>query len=168
VRMGELAVTGTAAEVLTTIGLGSCVGIVLLDERRRTAGLAHVVFPLAPTDQEIRAPAKFADTAVPALIAAMARLGSLRSALEAVLIGGARMFAFLRAPDLDIGSANVKAVSQALAQAGVPIRDSVTGGCVGRSVRVHATDGVIAVREAGASSRVYTVAQGLFEEISPR
>jgi len=96
--MGELAVSGAAKDVLTTIGLGSCVGLVLLDSSRSTAGLAHVVYPHSTPDTRSGGqPAKYADTVVPALVGAMGRLGSLRGALEAVLVGGARMFAFVRA-----------------------------------------------------------------------
>jgi len=42
VRMGELAVSGAAKDVLTTIGLGSCVGLVLLDSSRSTAARPRV------------------------------------------------------------------------------------------------------------------------------
>jgi chemotaxis protein CheD len=163
--MGELAVSGAEADVLTTIGLGSCVGLVMLDRERRTAGLAHVVFPKAPAGVEVGEPGKYADTAVPALVAAMVRLGSLRDALEAVLVGGARMFSFGRTPEIDIGSSNVNAVQLALADACVPIRATVTGGSIGRSVRVHLDEGSIALREAGVERRVYRSAAGRFEEL---
>jgi chemotaxis protein CheD len=165
--MGELAVSGAAKDVLTTIGLGSCVGLVLLDSSRSTAGLAHVVYPHSTPDTRSGGqPAKYADTVVPALVGAMGRLGSLRGALEAVLVGGARMFAFVRAPELDIGSANVDAVARALAQAEIPIRISLTGGSIGRSVRVRAAGGLIAIREAGTANRVYSTAGGLLEEVA--
>lgn len=167
--MGELAVSGAAKDVLTTIGLGSCVGLVLLDGSRATAGLAHVVYPRSPRGAHpVGQAAKYADTVVPALIGAMGRLGSLRGALEAVLIGGARMFTFVRAPELDIGSANVDAVARALADAAIPVRFSLTGGSVGRSVRVRAAGGLIAVHEAGAGNRVYSTASGLIEEVASR
>ena len=45
VRMGELAASKTAGDMLVTLGLGSCIGLVLLDRRMGVAGLAHVVLP---------------------------------------------------------------------------------------------------------------------------
>ncbi len=47
VRMGKLAVSATAGDVLVTIGLGSCIGLVIADRRARVAGLAHVMLPAA-------------------------------------------------------------------------------------------------------------------------
>ena len=92
VRMGELAVSAVAGADLVSLGLGSCIGLVLLDRRAAVAGLAHVVLPAAiGTDRS--APGKFADTAVDALVAAMEPLGARRTRLEAVLVGGASMFA---------------------------------------------------------------------------
>jgi chemotaxis protein CheD len=163
--MGELAVTKAAGEVLTTIGLGSCVGLVLLDRDAGAAGLGHVVFPQSPAQATIDAPGRYADTAVPALVAALTGLGSILRSLEAVLVGGARMFSFGRSPGFDIGTQNVGALTQALAAARIPVLGTVTGGSVGRSVRVHGA-GLIAVREAGVERRVISPSRGRFEELA--
>ena len=45
VRMGELAASAVAGDVLVSLGLGSCIGLALLDRRVGVAGLAHVVLP---------------------------------------------------------------------------------------------------------------------------
>jgi chemotaxis protein CheD len=156
--MGELAVTRESEAVLTTIGLGSCVGLALLDAGRGAAGLAHVVLPTAPT-RRIVPPGKFADTAVPALLAALTKLGSVRSSIEAVLIGGARMFSLGQTLALDVGTANVAATREALAAAEIPIRALAIGGSVGRSVRVSAADGTIFVRTAGADTELYRASE---------
>ena len=63
VRMGEMAVAAAETEVLVTIGLGSCIGLALLDQRRGVAGLAHIMLPEAGATAD--QPGKFADTAVP-------------------------------------------------------------------------------------------------------
>jgi len=60
----------------------------------------------------------------------------------------------------------VDAVARALAQAEIPIRISLTGGSIGRSVRVRAAGGLIAIREAGTANRVYSTAGGLLEEVA--
>ena len=91
VRMGELAVSATADDELVSMGLGSCVGVALVDRERAVAGLAHVMLPSA--NAAYSAPAKFADRAVPALLACVERLGAQRERMVAVLAGGAQMFA---------------------------------------------------------------------------
>jgi chemotaxis protein CheD len=152
--MGELAVTADATHVLTSIGLGSCVGIALLDPRRHVVGLAHAMFPAAP-DGDVEQPGRYADTAVSALLAALAELGSRPPSLFAILTGGARMFSFERSNPIDIGARNVAAAQDALAVAGVPVYASATGGSTGRSVRIRAADGVVRLREAGSDSELY-------------
>ena len=154
VAMGALAVTADSGTALTTIGLGSCVGIALIDSRRGAAGLAHAMFPQAP-GPDVDEPGRYADTAVRAMLSALADLGSRASNLTAVLTGGARMFAFERSSGIDIGARNLAATREALAAAGVPVCASATGGSIGRSVRVRIADGIVRLREAGTDSELY-------------
>lgn len=151
--MGEQAASRTPQDVLVTIGLGSCIGLALLDRSRGVAGLAHIVLPDSTGIASQTEPAKFADTAVPALLNGMARLGAGRSQLEAVLVGGAQMFAFGRkdGAGLDIGTRNEQATRAALERAGILIRAAATGGGKGRTVRVHVESGIVTVREAGGT-----------------
>ena len=83
VRMGEMAVSRTPGDVLVSIGLGSCIGLCMIDRRRQAVGLAHVMLPTGgPGDT----PGKFAPHAVPALVDELERLGAVKTALEAVLL----------------------------------------------------------------------------------
>jgi len=71
VRMGEIQVSKRPGDELVTRGLGSCIGLALIDRQSGVAGMAHIVLPeSAGSDDEL---GKFADLAVPALIAEMAR-----------------------------------------------------------------------------------------------
>jgi chemotaxis protein CheD len=148
VRMGEFAVGQNAGDTLISIGLGSCIGLAMLDPTRGTVALAHIVFPSAAPEQA-GGPGKFADQAVPALVGALAALGSARSDLEAVLVGGARMFSFAASSGLDVGTRNHAAARKALAAAEIPIRAEATGGWVGRTIHVIARDVAVAVSEPG-------------------
>ena len=76
VRMGELAVAAKGGATLVSIGLGSCIGLALIDRAKGIAGLAHVMLPAAPADGAGETPGKFADHAVPALLQELAPLGS--------------------------------------------------------------------------------------------
>ncbi|MBS1869742.1 MAG: hypothetical protein JSS99_08765 [Actinobacteria bacterium] len=149
VRMGELAVSAAPDDELVSMGLGSCVGVALVDRERAVAGLAHVMLPAA--NAAYSAPAKFADRAVPTLLACVERLGARRERMVAILAGGAQMFAGARASvaGLDLGARNEAAVREALADAGVPVRAAATGGDRGRTVRVRVGEARVSVKEAG-------------------
>ena len=144
--MGELAVSKTPGTVLVSIGLGSCIGLALVDAGRRVAGLAHVMLPRSTPHET--AEGKFADLAVPALVDQLVERGARRSELRAVLVGGAKMFSFT-STTLDIGARNDAATRDALRDAGIPIAESATGGDKGRTIRVHVEQGVVTSKEAG-------------------
>jgi chemotaxis protein CheD len=146
VRMGEIAVSCSPTDVLTSIGLGSCIGLALVDQRRGIAGLAHVVLPEAPGLSA--PPGRFADLAVPGLIARTLARGSSRSRLEAVLVGGAQMFSLDGGGSLEIGVRNEAAVRGLLAAERIPVVAAATGGSKGRTVRVR-PGGAVVVRAAG-------------------
>jgi chemotaxis protein CheD len=145
--MGELAASSAPEEELVSMGIGSCVGVALLDPLAAVAGLAHVMLPEA--NAAYAAPAKFADRAVPALLASAERLGARRERLAAVLVGGAQMFSRPGLSGLDLGARNEAAVRSALASAGVPVAAAATGGDRGRTVRVGVGAACVSVREAG-------------------
>ncbi|MFL5883887.1 MAG: chemotaxis protein CheD [Thermoleophilaceae bacterium] len=155
VRMGELAVSSTPGEVLASIGLGSCIGLALLDTRKGVAGLAHVMLPSKPSDADVM-PGKFAGTAVPALVESMVEVGSSGLRLEAVLVGGAQMFSFggAGAGKLDVGARNEEATRAALAAARIPVRAAATAGAKGRTIKVSVEGPLVTVKEAGGAVEV--------------
>ena len=146
VRMGEYAFSATAGDMLVSLGLGSCIGLALLDRRATVAGLAHVVLPAA--EGRDGAPGKFADTAVPALLEAVLGLGARRMRLEAVLVGGASMFA-VSTTSLEVGIRNEAAVRDQLAAMRIPVLAAETGGSKGRTVRVNVESGLVTSKAAG-------------------
>ena len=150
VRMGERAASSASGHVLVSLGLGSCIGLALMDRRLGIAGLAHVVLPHAP-DASQENPRKFADFAVPALILELEALGARRPRLEAVLVGGAAMFAISSA-SLDVGQRNETAVRDLLAGLRIPVLATATGGNRGRTIRVDVATTAVTVREAGGKN----------------
>jgi chemotaxis protein CheD len=144
--MGEWVVGTEDGAVLTCIGLGSCIGLALLDRRGGVAGLAHVMLPEAPA--ETPTPGKYADLAVPALLADLEAAGAVRRRMEIVLVGGAQMFALGRGSGQDIGARNQVAVRAELDRLRIPVRAAATGGGKGRSMRVTVPDGEVVFREA--------------------
>jgi chemotaxis protein CheD len=146
-RMAEIAVSRSEADVLVALGLGSCIGVAVLDRSLAVAGLAHVVLPESREGTAV--PGKFADTAVPELIRRVTAMGASKARLSAVLVGGAQMFAAGASGALDIGRRNEHAVQAALRLAGIPVTVAVTGGSSGRTMRVHIGTGLVTCKEAG-------------------
>jgi chemotaxis protein CheD len=124
--------------------LGSCVGILIRDPRRKVSGLAHVMMPQCRPGDTARG--KYADTAVPDLIARIAALGCATAGLEAILIGGARMFPSGNEAIASIGDQNVAAARRALQDRRVRITYEDTGGSRGRAVVFDNSTGGISVR----------------------
>lgn len=155
--MGELAVSGTVGDELVAIGLGSCIGLALVDRAANVAGLAHVVLPESQGKAEPRA--KFADSAVPDLIARLVAAGAVRRRLEAVLVGGARMFAV--GASLDIGARNAEAVRAALSAEGIRIQAEEVGGNRGRTARVIVGGDISSQLAGGPRTSLLSLAVGL-------
>jgi chemotaxis protein CheD len=144
-RMGEMVVSSDPNEELVALGLGSCIGLAIVERTAGVAGLAHIVLPESNdcADQVGR----FADTAVPELIAQLRHAGALERRFETAIVGGARMFEM--SGGLDIGSRNEAAVRAALAQARIPITAAKTGGTSGRTLKITVGDLLVTVRSAG-------------------
>lgn len=122
------------SDQLRTVGLGSCVAVIIFAPRQQLAALAHCMLP--SSDELDVSHAKFVQTAIPALLAQLETSGG-SVPFTAALVGGASMFPgvsteFMR----DIAGQNITAARNALAAAAVPIRHEDVGGQVGRSVVV--------------------------------
>ncbi|HET6232832.1 MAG TPA: chemotaxis protein CheD [Longimicrobiaceae bacterium] len=149
VKVAQHAVGGKE-DVLVTLGLGSCVAIVLQDRAAGVGGMAHVLLPEPSLARDASNPAKFAATAVPLLLEEMGRLGARAGRLEARLVGGASMFASLMGPgSLNMGERNVRASREALRKAGIPIVAEEVGADYGRSVRFWVGEGRTVVSSVG-------------------
>jgi chemotaxis protein CheD len=151
VRMGELAISDTPGDVLVSLGLGSCIGLALVDKRAGVAGLAHIVLPVSSGTPKPETMNKFADHAVPALLDRMVERGASRVFMQAALVGGASMFA---AAGLEVGQRNAEAVRELVAGRRVPVVAEAVGGSRGRTVKVNVASGTVSVREAGGVEEV--------------
>lgn len=136
--------------ILTTLGLGSCVGIALYDRSSKVAGLAHIMLPSSLEIKNNSNKAKFADTAIEELIKEMLLLGASKQNLIAKLAGGSQMFSFNSNTDiLRIGERNVIASKKKLAELSIPIVAEDTGGNYGRTIELKTLDGNLLVKTIG-------------------
>ncbi len=155
VRMGELAVSNDSSDVLSVVGLGSCVAVVLVAPQKRAAALAHVVLPEARmTGGREAPPGKFADTAVAAMLYGLRALRVKPEDLYAVLVGGSTMFGHSHSSKLaGVGDRNVEAVREQLTRNGIGVASEDVGGTSGRSVHLALDDLQVFVR-SGAGEPV--------------
>ncbi len=145
VRVSDMAVGG-AEDVLVTVGLGSCVAIMLYDPEARIAGLAHILLPSKALTRHADNPARFPQTAIPTLLERMVARGANPRRVIARLAGGASMFAALAPPGtIQMGERNLVATRQALNAHNLPLTAEAVGGDYGRTVRLHGQDGRIEV-----------------------
>ena len=131
---------------MSSIGLGSCIGLVLDSRKGGMGGMAHVMLP----DSQGRGdrPGKFADTAVEILVTDLAAAGCRSSQIVAKLAGGASMFKGFSG-NLNIGERNADAIIAALKQRNIEIAGIEIGGTMGRTVTYYpAVGGRVVVRSA--------------------
>ncbi|HET9387533.1 MAG TPA: chemotaxis protein CheD [Gemmatimonadales bacterium] len=141
--------------VLVTLGLGSCVAIMLYDPEACAAAMAHVLLPSQSLARDTTNHARFPDTAVPLLVERLKRLGADPRRLVAKLAGGASMFSQLVTPGtIQMGERNVLASRNALRAASIPIVRESVGGERGRSIRFHVRDGRVEIRSVGEAMHV--------------
>jgi chemotaxis protein CheD len=157
VGMGEIKIARGSDQVLTALGLGSCIGVCAYDRSAKVAGMAHVVLPESPINSG-ELPGKFAATAIPALIEEMKKHGATPRNIRIALAGGAQLFAFTgKVTHLDIGNRNAIAVNKAIEKHNLTIQAHDLGGTVGRTVQLHAGDGRVSVRTIGQGEKNLTV-----------
>lgn len=140
---------------ITTLGLGSCVGVAIRDTSSKIGGLAHVMLPDSTAIHNNTNIAKFADTGIEELVRQMEKAGAKRSKMVAKIAGGAQMFNFQNKSDLvRVGEKNVEASKNKLKQLKIPIIAEDTGQSYGRTVIFYPETGDFVIRAVGKPERV--------------
>jgi chemotaxis protein CheD len=142
--------TTTDDAVLTTSGLGSCIGVGIYDDVSGAAGLVHVMLPTAE-DIDDGNRAKFADTGVEALVEALEDAGASRGSMRAKMAGGSDMLDFSESGS-SIGARNAKQVRATLEEFDIPLVGEDVGGDHGRSLKLDAGTGDLVVKSANTES----------------
>ena len=160
--MGEIIKVGMAdlnicksPDGLTTLGLGSCVGIALRDPITKVGGLAHIMLPDSTAIKDNTNIPKFADTGIVELVNRIVFAGGSKSRLVAKIAGGAQMFAFQNKSSLiKVGEKNVMAVKKKLEELNIPILAEDTGENYGRTVIFYFVIGDFVIRAVGKTEKV--------------
>lgn len=136
--------------MLTTLGLGSCVGVALYDKYNKVAGMAHIMLPSSLQSRNNSNVAKFADTAIVKLVDDMLKLGANSRHIVAKIAGGSQMFAFEDKSDMmRIGTRNVISTKEKLKELNIPIIAEDTGGNYGRTIELNSDDGSLLIKTIG-------------------
>lgn len=147
--------TCVSPDGVTTLGLGSCVGIALRDPVMKVGGMAHIMLPDSTAIRNgNQNPAKFADTGIEELVAQMEKLGAMKSRIVAKIAGGAAMFAVGNSDVVQVGKRNVEATEKKLHEMNIPILARDTGENYGRTVTFFPETGEFRIRAVGKSEIV--------------
>lgn len=153
IGMAELGVV-KAPERITTLGLGSCIGVVLYDRVNKIGGMVHIVMPDSGKKPGV-CRAKFADTGVDELLTQMLRAGASRNSIVAKMAGGAHMFGGLGKTDsLRVGERNAYNSKLAIMKLRIPLMVEDTGGTYGRTIELDTADGSLLIKTVGKGSKV--------------
>lgn len=145
----------SSPDAITTLGLGSCVGIVLYDPILKIAGLAHIMLPDSTQIRSNENVAKFADTGIETLLKQLIQKGAQRSRMIAKIAGGAQMFAFsAENAMLSIGKKNVIATKKKLSELGIRIIAEDTGDSYGRTIEFYPETGQLLIKAVGKEQKI--------------
>ena len=148
--------TCVSPDGVTTLGLGSCVGIAIRDPVTKIGGLAHIMLPDSTTirnsSQNI---AKFADTGIEELIRKVTAAGASKARLVAKIAGGARMFEVSGLSEVgNIGAKNAEASKKKLKELGIRIVAEDTGLNYGRTVVLDCNTGDFMIKSVGKENKI--------------
>ena len=142
--------------ILSSIGLGSCIGLVLYDPITKIGGLAHIMLPSMQSAKDKSKPGKFADSALRLVVKEMEGMGAHVRHLRAKVFGGANMFSSIADDScINIGERNLEAVREELGKKKIRIVAEEVGGKFGRTIFFDLKDGTVRVRDVKGEERIY-------------
>ncbi len=141
-------------DAITTLGLGSCIGIALYDPVTKIGGLAHIMLPDSTQIRNNANIAKFADTGITELVHRMVRAGANKGRLVAKIAGGAKMFEVSGGAIGSIGDKNALASKKKLRELGIRLIAEDTGLNYGRTVELHCDTGEYYIKSVGKPLKI--------------
>jgi len=153
-----MAVSNTPGDVIKTMALGSCVGIVALDPKAKAVGMIHIVLPDSQTNIEKAKvlPGYFVDTGIPVFLEKMKSVGTKNyKDLILKMIGGSEIGNTVDQDfQFDIGKRNILAVKKKLWSLRLGVAGEDISGKISRTVSVAVSNGKVIVTNKGQSWQV--------------
>ena len=154
VGMADLKVA-KAPDSLTTLGLGSCIGLTLYDPVAKVGGLVHYMLPDSTKLKNNSNIAKFGDTGIRELHRQVIASGASQRRLVAKIAGGAKMFEVSGLSSVgNVGERNAEQAQTMLKESGIPLIAEDTGLNFGRTVELNCENGEFLIKAVGKSSKV--------------
>ena len=154
VGMADLKV-GQAPDTLTTLGLGSCIGLTLYDPVSKIGGLVHYMLPDSTKLKNNTNIAKFGDTGIRELLKQVLASGANQRRLVAKIAGGACMFEMSGLSSLgNVGARNAEAAKEILKELKIPLVAEDTGLNYGRTVELKCETGEYVIKAVGKQIKV--------------
>lgn len=144
-----------APDVITTLGLGSCIGLVFYDPVSKVGGMVHYMLPDSTKVRNNSNIAKFGDTGIQELYKRVIAAGANKSRMVAKIAGGAKMFEVSGLSEVgNIGARNTEAAKLKLKELGIRLVAEDTGLNYGRTVELHCDTGEFYIKSVGRPLKI--------------
>ena len=143
-----------APDLITTLGLGSCVGVVIYDPILHICGMLHVMLPDSKKIRNNSNLSKFADTGIVKMYDGCLKMVADKSRIKAKIAGGAQMFAVESNTDMmRVGENNIIAVKEMLRKYRIPIVAEDIGLNYGRTIVFDPQTSMLKVKIVGMNEK---------------
>ncbi len=132
-----------APDVLTVLGLGSCVAVAMYHKKSKTGGLVHIMLPEGKMKNGVK-PGKYANLAVKAMHGEMEKKVGGKGRIVAKIAGGSQMFKITKS--FHIGEKNIEVVKKELKKLKIKIVSEDCGKNYGRTITFTPEDGKLKVK----------------------
>ena len=140
---------------LTTLGLGSCIGLTLYDPVAKIGGLVHYMLPDSTKLKNNSNIAKFGDTGIRELYKKMIEKGASPTRMVAKIAGGAKMFEVSGLSSVgNVGERNAEEAKIILKELRVRLVAEDTGLNYGRTVVLNCENGEYLIKSVGKPQKV--------------
>lgn len=144
-----------APNIITTLGLGSCIGLTFYDPVTKIGGMVHYMLPDSTQMRNNSNIAKFADTGIEELLRRVVGAGANRGRLVAKIAGGAKMFEVSGMSNVgNIGERNAIAAKEKLKELKIRLIAEDTGLNYGRTVELHCETGEFYIKSVGKPLKI--------------
>lgn len=151
IGIGGIDFSNKSGEILKTMALGSCVGVVVISENPRVSGMIHVALPDSSIDgnKAKNLPGYFADTGIKELFRLLPTFGinGRQNKLTIKIAGGAN---FMDKKDIfNIGKRNILTIKKILWKYGLVPRSEDIGGTISRTIWIENGSGKLFISSPG-------------------
>ena len=154
VGMADLKIA-KAPDSLTTLGLGSCIGLTFFDPVLKLGGMVHYMLPDSTKLKNNSNIAKFGDTGIMELYRLMLAEGAQPRRMVAKIAGGAKMFEVSGLSEVgNVGERNTQEAKLMLKELKIPLIAEDTGLNYGRTVELNCETGEFLIKAVGKTVKV--------------